>query len=71
MNWFEKIKSMNKTELAEFLANFDFEDIDDVYCRDACVEKNTDGRCKHIYDCPFEDSFVIEKWLETKADTNN
>lgn len=70
MNWFEKIKSMNAGELAEFLADFDISNIDDSYCANGCEEKYENGFCKHNHNCPFEDSFVIEKWLHTKVSEN-
>ena len=67
MNWFEKIKSMNEKELAEFLARFDIDDINNSFCECACEEITVDGICKHDFDCPFDDVCVIEKWLQTKA----
>ena len=39
MDWFEKIKSMSKKELAEFLAKFDIEDINSSFCKYGCNEK--------------------------------
>lgn len=70
MNWFNKIKSMNERELARFLADFDIDDIDKDYCENFCTEKTDSGRCKYDHDCPLEDSYVIEKWLNTKSSEN-
>ena len=70
MNWFEKIKSMSPEELAEFLANFDIDNVNDSFCECACEERERNGFCKHNYNCPFNDSYVIKKWLHTKANEN-
>lgn len=70
MNWFEKIKSMNEKELADFLADFDVGDITNDYCGNACLERNEYGGCKHKRECPISDCFIIEQWLKTKASEN-
>ena len=68
MDWFEKIKGMNKKELASFLSKFDADDITDSYCETGqCNRKDENGYCKHNNDCPVKDSDIIELWLSTKA----
>lgn len=70
MNWFEKIKSMNEKELAEFLADFVAGDIANDYCGNACSERNEYGGCSHKRECPISDCFIIEQWLKTKVSEN-
>ena len=68
MDWFEKIKLMSRKELAQFLTEFDVDEITNDYCENGgCKDKNENGSCKYNHDCPIEDSDIIEKWLLTKA----
>lgn len=69
MDWFEKIKSMNRKELAEFLVNFDEMDIASDYCKYGCPEREENRKCNHD-DCIVSDAEIIEKWLQTKAIKN-
>lgn len=69
MDWFEKIKSMNRKELAEFLVGFDEMDITADYCKYGCCEMKENRSCPHD-DCIVEDVEIIEKWLQTKAIKN-
>ena len=65
MNWFEKIKSMDYSELALFLAEFNSQEIVEDYCRYACPERQ-ETVCNHE-DCIVEDSAILEKWLHLFA----
>lgn len=70
MDWFQKIKSMDYKQLAEFLSTFDRDAISDNYCECACLERNKEGNCKHNNDCIVDDSFIIEKWLHIIENDN-
>jgi hypothetical protein len=69
MDWYEKIKSMSYKELAEFLVDFNAEEITSDYCENACKEKSENGYCKHK-DCIVEDYSIIEKWLHLYAEND-
>lgn len=67
MDWFEKIKLMSRKELAQFLSEFDVDEITNDYCKNrGCKDRIESGLCKYSHDCPIEDSDIIEKWLLTK-----
>jgi hypothetical protein len=60
MTNFEKIKSMNKEQMTDFIFHALYDDICD-YC------ENCGNPCNEDEDC-FENEEIIKKWLESEVD---
>ena len=62
MTNFEKIKSMNKEQMTDFIFHALYDDICD-YC------ENCGNPCNEDEDC-LENEEIIKKWLESEVDTD-
>ena len=71
MDWYDKIHSMDRKQLAEFLGKFDRDELSDDFCQNLCpVRSDENRRCSLENEgchCDYADPVkMMEIWLGSK-----